>query len=194
MGADFNRPIVARGAAYADIDHDGDLDILITSNNGPAYLFRNDGREQEQVSERARGRDEVESQRDRRGDAIESASGKQWNVVRSGSSYCSQSDLAVTFGLGADAAVTALEIEWPSGTNSDSPKSRRTSSLLSTRRRESSRNQPGRAAPIMAAGRPFRRLDPQRVRGMQSRPTLSSPPAQARQRIQIRIAAHELAI
>ena len=43
MGAAFNRPIVARGAAYADFDHDGDLDILISTNNGPAYLFRNDG-------------------------------------------------------------------------------------------------------------------------------------------------------
>src|SRR5262245_29323187 len=43
MGAEFNRPVVARGAAYADIDHDGDLDLLITTNHGPAYLFRNDG-------------------------------------------------------------------------------------------------------------------------------------------------------
>jgi len=47
---------------------------------------------------------------------IESASGKQWSMVRSGSSYCSQSDLAVTFGLGKDPIVTALEIDWPSGT------------------------------------------------------------------------------
>jgi enediyne biosynthesis protein E4 len=47
---------------------------------------------------------------------IESASGKQWRAVHSGGSYCSQSDLAVTFGLGKDPAVTALEIEWPSGT------------------------------------------------------------------------------
>ena len=43
MGAEFNRPIVARGAAYADYDHDGDLDVLISTNDGPAYLFRNDG-------------------------------------------------------------------------------------------------------------------------------------------------------
>jgi hypothetical protein len=46
---------------------------------------------------------------------LASASGKQWNAVRSGSSYCSQSDLALTFGLGADKQVTELEIEWPSG-------------------------------------------------------------------------------
>src|SRR5262249_10642581 len=43
VGADFARPIVARGAAYADFDHDGDLDLLITTNDGPAYLLRNDG-------------------------------------------------------------------------------------------------------------------------------------------------------
>ena len=47
---------------------------------------------------------------------IESASGKQWNMVRSGGSYCSQSDLALTFGLGADTQVSVLSIEWPSGT------------------------------------------------------------------------------
>ena len=43
VGPAFSRPIVARGAAYADYDHDGDLDVLLTSNHGPAYLFRNDG-------------------------------------------------------------------------------------------------------------------------------------------------------
>jgi hypothetical protein len=46
---------------------------------------------------------------------IESAGGKQWSMVRSGSSYCSQSDLALTFGLGKDTSVSAIEIEWPSG-------------------------------------------------------------------------------
>ena len=46
---------------------------------------------------------------------IESRSGKQWNMVRSGSSYCSQSDLALTFGLGPDTVVSSLEVDWPSG-------------------------------------------------------------------------------
>jgi hypothetical protein len=45
---------------------------------------------------------------------IESASGKQWSTVRSGSSYCSQSDLALTFGLGKDTGAT-VQVEWPSG-------------------------------------------------------------------------------
>jgi hypothetical protein len=116
MGAEFNRPIVARGAAYADIDHDGDLDILITTNHGPAYLYRNDGGNKNKwLCVRAVG---TKSNRSAIGAVmrIESASGKQWHSVRSGSSYCSQSDLALTFGLGSDPQVNTLEIEWPSGT------------------------------------------------------------------------------
>jgi hypothetical protein len=46
---------------------------------------------------------------------VESVSGKQWRTVHSGSSYCSQSDLALTFGLGKDALGT-VSVEWPSGT------------------------------------------------------------------------------
>lgn len=115
MGADFNRAIVARGAAYADFDHDGDLDIVISTNNGPAYLFRNDGGNRNHwLNVRLVG---TKSNRDGIGAIvrIESASGKQWNMVRSGSSYCSQSDLALTFGLGADTKVSKLQIEWSSG-------------------------------------------------------------------------------
>src|SRR5438093_7209395 len=115
MGADFNRPIVARGAAYADIDHDGDLDLLITTNHGPAYLYRNDGGNKNKwLCVRAVG---TKSNRSAIGAVvrIESASGKQWSAVRSGSSYCSQSDLALTFGLGSDPVVRAVDVEWPSG-------------------------------------------------------------------------------
>ena len=115
MGPDFNRPIVARGAAYADYDHDGDLDVIISTNNGPAYLFRNDGGNKNNwLNVRLTG---TRSNRSAIGAVvrIESASGKQWNMVRSGSSYCSQSDLALTFGVGHDTKVTQLQIEWPSG-------------------------------------------------------------------------------
>src|ERR1022692_3690168 len=113
-GDAFNRPIVARGAAYADFDHDGDLDVLISTNNGSAYLFRNDGGNRNHwLSVRLQG---TKSNHDGIGAVvrIESASGKQWTMVRSGSSYCSQSDLAVTFGLGKDTAAT-VEVDWPSG-------------------------------------------------------------------------------
>jgi len=115
MGADFNRPIVARGAAYADYDHDGDLDVIISTNNGPAYLFRNDGGNKNHwLNVRLIG---TKSNRSAIGAVvrIESASGKQWSMVRSGSSYCSQSDLALTFGVGQDLKVTHLQVEWPSG-------------------------------------------------------------------------------
>jgi enediyne biosynthesis protein E4 len=115
MGAAFAKPLVARGAAYADFDHDGDLDILISNNSGPAVLLRNDGGNRNHwLSVRLAG---TKSNRDGIGAVVrvESAVGKQWNTVRSGSSYCSQSDLALTFGLGADAAAT-VSVEWPSGT------------------------------------------------------------------------------
>jgi hypothetical protein len=115
VGPQFSRPIVARGAAYGDYDRDGDLDLLVTTNHGPAYLFRNDGGNTNNwISVRTKG---VKSNRDGIGAVvrIESASGRQWNMVRSGSSYASQSDLAVTFGLGRDPVVTSMVVEWPSG-------------------------------------------------------------------------------
>jgi enediyne biosynthesis protein E4 len=115
VGADFTKPLVGRGAIYGDFDHDGDLDVLLTSNNGPAHLYRNDGGNRNKwISIRTIG---TKSNRDGIGAsvAIASASGKQWNVVRSGSSYASQSDLALVFGLGQDPVVTSIEVTWPSG-------------------------------------------------------------------------------
>ena len=114
--SDFPKPMVARGAIYGDYDHDGDLDVLITANNGPAHLFRNDGGNKNHwLSMRTRG---TKSNRDGIGAVvrIESASGKQWSTVHSGSSYASQSDLALTFGIGQDPVITSLQVEWPSGT------------------------------------------------------------------------------
>ncbi len=115
VGRDFARPIVARGAAYADYDHDGDLDVALSTNHGPAYLYRNDGGNRNAwLAVRTRG---VKSNRDGIGAIVrvESAGGRQWQMVRSGSSYASQSDLTLTFGLGADTVVSSVEIEWPSG-------------------------------------------------------------------------------
>jgi hypothetical protein len=115
LGAQFNRAIVARGAAYGDFDRDGDLDVLLTENHGLARLYRNDGGNRNNfICIRTRG---VKSNRDGIGAVvrIESAGGKQWSMVRSGSSYASQSDLALTFGLGNDTSVSAIEIDWPSG-------------------------------------------------------------------------------
>ncbi len=115
VGPDMFKPVVARGSAYADIDHDGDLDILITTNNGPAHLFRNDGGNRNNWwSVKLVG---TKSNKSALGAVvrIESASGRQWQTVHSGSSYCSQSDLALTFGLAKDKLINAVEITWPSG-------------------------------------------------------------------------------
>jgi enediyne biosynthesis protein E4 len=115
MGPELSRPIVARGAAYGDVDRDGDLEVVLTTNHGPAYLFRNDGSNRNRwLRVRTVG---TKSNRDGIGAVVRvtSASGKQWTMVRSGSSYCSQSEIAPTFGLGQDKVVQALEVEWPSG-------------------------------------------------------------------------------
>jgi len=116
VGEAFTVPMVARGAIFGDYDHDGDLDILFSTNNGPARLLRNDGGNRNHwVCIKTVG---TKSNRDGIGAVvrIESASGKQWNTVRSGSSYASQSDLALTFGLGGDTSVKTIQVEWPSGT------------------------------------------------------------------------------
>jgi len=90
--------------------------IGIICGAGAAVLLRNDGGNRNHwLNVRLSG---TKANRDGIGAVvrIESASGKQWHTVRSGSSYCSQSDLALTFGLGSDPQVTSLEIQWPSGT------------------------------------------------------------------------------
>jgi hypothetical protein len=115
LGAELSRPIVARGAAYADYDHDGDLDITLTTNHGPAYLYRNDGGNGHHwIAVRTRG---TKSNRDGIGAIVRVTSGdaRQWQMVRSGSSYASQSDMTLTFGLGTDSTPVSVEVEWPGG-------------------------------------------------------------------------------
>lgn len=115
MGPAFQKPLVARGAAYADFDRDGDLDILIVTNNGAPVLLRNDGGNRGNwLRVRTVG---TTANRGGVGAVVTltSASGTQSQTVRSGSSYCSQSELVVSFGLGADDKATRLEIVWPGG-------------------------------------------------------------------------------
>ncbi len=115
VGPDLERPIVARGAAYADFDGDGDLDVAIATNNGPAYLLRNEGGNRNHwITIKTVG---TKSNHDGLGAfvTVHSSSGNQTLMVRSGSSYCSQSQLALTFGLKQDAKVDSVEVKWPSG-------------------------------------------------------------------------------
>ena len=115
LGRDFAASRVARGAAYADIDNDGDLDLAVTTNGGPAVLFRNErGNRNRSLRVRLVG---TKSNRNGIGTVVKVTSGSetQWQMLRSGSSYLSQSELVLTFGLGQNAKVDLIEIQWPSG-------------------------------------------------------------------------------
>ena len=113
-GAEFSAPRVARGAAYADIDNDGYLDLLVMTNAGPALLFRNDGGPNHGLRVKLVGQ---ESNRDGIGAIVRVTNGSasQSQMLRSGSSYLSQSELVLTFGLGARGGPSSVEIVWPSG-------------------------------------------------------------------------------
>ncbi len=115
-GAALMRPVVARGAAYGDFDNDGDLDLAVTANNGPARLLRNDGgSNNHKVRVRLVG---TTSNRDAIGARVRivpESGAAQWSMVKTASSYCSQSELPLTFGLGSRTAVRAVEVTWPSG-------------------------------------------------------------------------------
>src|SRR5947209_10937075 len=114
MGSVFASPKVARGAAYADIDNDGVLDLLMTTNGGRAYLFHNEGGINHSLRVKLVG---TKSNRDGIGAVVRVITGKdqQWQMLRSGSSYLSQSELVLTFGLGAQTKADSVEVQWTSG-------------------------------------------------------------------------------
>ena len=115
LGGGFDQPKVGRGLACADFDRDGDLDLLLTTNNGPAYLYRNDQLAgNRSIRFRLVG---TKSNRDGIGAVVRIVSGglNQSRMVKSGSSYLSQSELPVTFGLEKRDRVERVVITWPSG-------------------------------------------------------------------------------
>jgi hypothetical protein len=117
MGAAFASPRVGRGAAYADIYNDGRLDILMATNGGPAVLFRNEATG-EAVNRSLRLKlVGTKSNRDGIGATahVTAADGTQTEMMRSGSSYLSSSELVLTFGLGRQDKANKIEIRWPSG-------------------------------------------------------------------------------
>ncbi len=113
-GTAFDTPRVARGAAYGDINNDGALDVLISTNGGPAALFRNTGATNHSLRVKLVG---TKSNRDGIGAVAHLAAGNdtQSLMLRSGSSYLSSSELVLTFGLAQHAQADALDIHWPSG-------------------------------------------------------------------------------
>jgi enediyne biosynthesis protein E4 len=115
VGSDFAAAKVGRGAAFGDFDNDGDLDVLMTTNGGPAYLYRND-----QLSGNRSIRFKLvgtESNRDAIGATLRISFGGQASTrtVKSGGSYLSQSELPVTFGLGKHDLVEQVVVRWPNG-------------------------------------------------------------------------------
>lgn len=114
---------VSRGAAWGDYDSDGDQDFAVANNNQPAALLRNDGGNQghwiglKLVGAAGTGPGKKRDNRDAIGARVEVRAGgrRQVDEVRSGSSYLSQSDLQLHFGLGGATQVDQVEIRWPSG-------------------------------------------------------------------------------
>ncbi len=115
LGPEFARPKVGRGLACGDFDNNGSVDLLVATNGGPALLYRNDVTSANRFLRLSlRG---TKSNRDGIGAVIRlsTADSTQTRTVKSGSSYLSQSELAVTFGLGGHDKVRQIIVYWPSG-------------------------------------------------------------------------------
>jgi hypothetical protein len=118
LGQAFAAPRVGRGAAYADINNDGRLDLLLSTNGGPVYLFRNEAQGTAASNKSLRIKlTGTKSNRDGIGATVKlTAAGEtQTQMLRSGSSYLSASELVLTFGLAHNERADTIEIRWPSG-------------------------------------------------------------------------------
>ncbi len=114
-GGDLAGPRVARGAAWGDLDGDGDPDVVLTTNGGPAAVFENRGAGHGNWLQV--GLEGGKSTRDGIGAVVEATAGGQtqsW-LVRTGGSYLSQSQVEPLFGLGTADRIEKLVVRWPSG-------------------------------------------------------------------------------
>jgi hypothetical protein len=118
-GPDLFRPIVGRGSAYADIDGDGDLDVVLTVNGGPARLFRNDGGNKNHWLRLVLTGNS--SNRDAIGARVLVQVGDQTysRQLFTAKGYLSSVELPLTFGLGRAEQADTVKIVWPSGQKSE---------------------------------------------------------------------------
>jgi hypothetical protein len=115
VGPDLFRPVVGRGCAYLDYDVDGDLDLVVTENGGPARLFRNDNATGHHWIGFSLVGDGTATNRDAIGAEItvEAGGRTRRRYVSTARGYLSQSDLAATFGLAEAATVDKVTVRWP---------------------------------------------------------------------------------
>ncbi len=114
-GEVFHQRWAGRGLARGDIDNDGRIDVVVTTNDGPAYIVRNvTPTDNHWITLLLVGH---KSNRDAIGAVVKltTAAGPQWWIVSTGGSYCSSSDKRAHFGLGAESEAVSIEIQWPSG-------------------------------------------------------------------------------
>ena len=118
LGAAFGAPRVGRGAAYADIGNRGRLDLLLSTNGGPVYLFENEASGAAATNKSLRVKlAGTKSNRDGIGAVVKVTASGDWQsqMLRSGSSYLSASELVLTYGLAQHDRADSVEIRWPSG-------------------------------------------------------------------------------